>query len=584
MAENKYEWDFSLLYKTDEDFQADIDYVISQTEKIKSYEGKLNNKTDIVAYLKDFEKLMRVVYRLDLYAMMKVDKDTTNPKNIEISEKISGLVTDFSIATAFVSPELAKNSDEFLTELKNDKELQEYSRFFEEIIRDKKHTLTKEKEELMAGISNFTDFSEAFSKFANVEIKFDDITLANGEKRELTNSNYLAFAMCADREVRRQAHENLHKGFSKFNLTLSNNYINYLKRSDFFVKTYKFNSKFDMSMYNEEVDKSVYEKLIENVHKFIPLYQKALKLKAKELNVSEFLISDINAPISEVMQDINYETAVKTVLDMVKVMGEDYFAQASKYFTNQSIDVFPQRGKNSGAYSASCQIGKQFMLLNYDNTYNSVSTLAHELGHTMHSYYSEKNQPFYNQSYAIFVAEVASTVNEVLLANKLMNETTDKDVKKFLAESILGEFNASVFRQTMFSEFEYFAHNEISSKHPLTFEGLNEAYKNLQEKYFGGVVKLHEYAKYEWSRIPHFYRGFYVYKYATGFISAVSIAQNIETKGSEYVENCYKKFLSAGSSMDPVSILKLAEVDISSDQPYKNAFEYYDKLLQIIAE
>lgn len=582
MADKKYEWDFSLLYKTEADLQADMQFLNSQAKKIKSYEGKLNNKADIIAYLKDYESLMRVVYRLDLYAMMKVDKDTTNSKNIEVAEKISGMVTDLSVAMAFVSPELAKNSDEFLTELQNDKDLKEYSRFFEEIIRDKKHTLSKEKEELMAGISNFTDFSETFSKLANVEIKFDDIILPNGEKKELTNSNYLAFAMGTDRDIRRQAHENLHKGFSKFNLTLSNNYINYLKHCDFFAKTYNFNSKFDMAMYYEEVNKSVYQKLVENVHNYLPLYQKALKLKAKELRVDEFLISDINAPISSVMQNIDYETGTKMVLDMVDVMGKDYRAQAEKYFHNRSIDVFPAVGKNSGAYSASCQIGQQFMLLNYDNTYNSVSTLAHELGHTMHSYYSEKTQPFFNQNYVIFVAEVASTVNEILLANKLINETPDKEIKKFLAESILGEFNGSVFRQTMFSEFEYFAHEQINNKQPLTFDGLNEEYKNLQEKYFGGVVKMHEFAKFEWSRIPHFYRGFYVYKYATGFISAVTISQNIEKLGSEYVENYYKKFLSAGSSMDPISILKLAKVDIASDEPYKNAFSYYNKLLDII--
>ena len=224
------------------------------------------------------------------------------------------------------------------------------------------------------------------------------------------------------------------------------------------------------------------------------------------------------------------------------------------------------------------------MLLNYDGTYNSVSTLAHELGHTMHSYFSEKTQPYFTQDYVIFVAEVASTVNEVLLANKLMKETQDKEERKFLAESILNEFNSSVFRQTMFSEFEQFAHGEINQGNPVSFEELNNKYASLQNEYFGDSVKLHEFAKFEWSRIPHFYRRFYVYKYATGFVAAVSIASNIEKYGAEYVKNNYIKFLSAGSSMDPVSILKLANVDITSDEPYKNAFKFYSDMIKIINE
>lgn len=582
--QSKYEWDFGLLYKTEEDRKKDLEFFKLAIKDIKNFEGKLNNKKDIVEYLKATETLMKKVYRLDLYAMMKMDQDSTSAENVRISDVLMNLITEYSVASAFVSPELSANSNEFLLELQNDKELSDYKRFFEAVIREKQHTLSKDKEELLAGISNFTDFSELFEKLANVEIKFDDIIDKDGNHLPLTNSTYTQYVLSEDAEIRRQGHENLHKGFAKYNLTLSNNFVNFLKKCDFIAKTYNFKSQFEKSLFGEEVSQAVYDKLVENVRNNLPLYQQELKEKAKCLGMEKLAISDVIAPVGKPKNNIAYEDAVKIVLDMVKVMGEDYHSVASTYFNNRSIDVYPKEGKRSGAYSASAQIGQQFMLLNYDGTYNSVSTLAHELGHTMHSYFSEKTQPYFTQDYVIFVAEVASTVNEVLLANKLMKESQDKEERRFLAESILNEFNSSVFRQTMFSEFEQFAHGEINQGNPVSFEELNNKYASLQNEYFGDSVNLHEFAKFEWSRIPHFYRRFYVYKYATGFVAAVSIASNIEKYGADYVKNNYIKFLSAGSSMDPVSILKLANVDITSDEPYKNAFKFYSDMIKIINE
>lgn len=584
MSISKYEWDFTLLYKSEKERQKDLDFFKNEIKEVKKFEGKLNTKKDIVEYLHSTETLMKKVYRLDLYAMLKLNKNSTIAENVKMSDELMNLFTEYSVATAFVSPELSANSTEFLLELKNDRELVDYQRFFETIIREKEHTITKEKEELMAGMSNFTSFVELFDKLANVEIKFDDIVDKNGNHLSLTNSTYTQYVLSEDKDIRKQAHENLHKGFAKFNLTLSNNFINFLKKCDFVSKTYNFKSQFERSLFNEEVSKAVYDKLVANVRKYLPLYQQELRGKAKTLGQEELLISDVIAPVGKPKNNIDYDDAVKIVLDMVKIMGDEYHSVASTYFTNGSIDVFPAEGKQSGAYSASAQIGQQFMLLNYDGTYNSVSTLAHELGHTMHSYFSEKTQPYFTQDYVIFVAEVASTVNEVLLANKMLREITDKEERKFLAESILNEFNSSVFRQTMFSEFEEFAHGEINKGNSISFEELNDKYGELQKLYFADSVKMHEYAKFEWSRIPHFYRKFYVYKYATGFISAVTIASNIEKYGKEYVENNYLKFLSAGSSMDPVSILKLAKVDITSDEPYELAFKYYNDMIKIINE
>ena len=270
------------------------------------------------------------------------------------------------------------------------------------------------------------------------------------------------------------------------------------------------------------------------------------------------------------------------VLDAVKVLGADYHKVASEMFSSGLIDVFPSDGKRSGGYSASGQTGHQFILLNYNKSYFDFSTIAHELGHSMHSYYSEKNQPYFNQNYVIFVAEIASTVNEILLAKKLLRSTENQNERRFIADSLLNEFCATVFRQTMFSEFEYFVNNSVSCGNSITFEEMNEEYAKLQNKYFGDALELGEFSKYEWSRIPHFYRSFYVFKYATGFISAVSIVKQIEEYGEEYVEKFYKKFLSAGSSADPISILKLANVDITTDEPYKEAFKFFEELTMMI--
>ena len=430
MADSKYEWDLSLLYKSESDRQDDLQKFHKLAEEIKSLEGKLNNKQSIVKYLKKSEDLMRVLSRLNLFAMMKIDKNSRVAKSLKQGDEITNLITRYSVDTAFVQPELAKNSDEFLLELQRDPELKDYARFFESIIREKKHTISKEKEALMAGMMSFTDFREIFDKLADVEIKFEDITTKTGERLALNNATYGLYSKSEDAEIRRQAHKNLHEGYSKFNLTLSDTYLSYLKKSGFVSKTYNFPSTFDKALFREEVSKSIYDKLIENVHKFLPLYQEYYKAKANAIGKKDFLISDVYAPVGDGSRlNLDYDDAVKVVLDMVKVLGPEYYDVSSKAFSSRWVDVFPSEGKRGGAYSVSAQTGNPFMLLNHNKTYASLSTIAHELGHSLHSYFSEKNQPYYTQDYVIFVAEVASTVNEVLLAKKLMRETNNIEEK-----------------------------------------------------------------------------------------------------------------------------------------------------------
>ena len=560
-----YEWNFKLLYEGDEDFRRDVKNVEELTNKICDLQGKLNNKKSIVEYLVLTEEIMKKISRLDMYVMLRVDKNTKNTQALKDYEIVNRLLTNYSVRTAFVSPELAKNSDEFLQELYNDEELKNYSRVIESIIREKPHTISKEKEELIAGMGDFADFSELFEKLTGTEIVFKDV-IVDGKAEKLNDSTYSKFTKSADEEVRKQAYDNLLSGYKNFN-----------------AHTYNFDSTFKKSMFYEEVQENIFFNLINIVNQNLGLYQKYLKEKAKILNKNKLYASDINAPIGEIKSlNLDYDSAVNKVLEVVKALGADYHKIASDMFSSGVIDVYPSEGKRSGGYSASGQTGKQFILLNYNKSYFDFSTIAHELGHSMHSYYSEKNQSYFNQNYVIFVAEIASTVNEILLAKKLLKETTDKDERRFIADSLLNEFCATVFRQTMFSEFEYFINDRVNKEIPITYEEMNEEYAKIQRKYFGDAVDLGENSKYEWSRIPHFYRSYYVFKYATGFISAVSIVNQIEEYGISYVEKYYKKFLSAGSSADPVSILKLANVDIETDEPYRAAFKFFEEVIELI--
>jgi len=578
--EEKYKWDFSILFKTEKDVLNAISQCEKGIEKLKSFENKLNTKAVVLDYFKQSEEVDKIVSKVCLYAYRLMDVDMANSSSQNLVGKVGNLLTSYSVDLSFVEPELSKLENKLIDEMIADPEFKDYDRILEKLKEDKKHTLDKAQEKLMAGISDFTDYSELFDKLCDVEMKFEPIKLKNGETKELTNASYGLFIKDEDHSIRRQAHVNLHNGYKDFNLTLSQNYINYLKKSDFTARTYNFKSKFESAMYHEEVNKSVYDSLINSVHNALPLYQNFIKLKAKILNLNTMGIEDVNADIKgSEKYCLDYEDAVKIVKKVVEPFGAEYNKIVDRNFSERWVDVFPSSGKVSGAYSSSC-CAIPFMLLNYNKTFRDISTIAHELGHSIHSYFSETYQPYSKQGYKIFVAEVASTVNELLLNKYLLKTETDPMVKKSIINSMLVDFGSTVFRQTMFSEFEYWAHDKINKKEVITAEDLNNKYAQLQNLYFGNSLVLHDSAKYEWSRIPHFYRAFYVYKYATGYISAVKICEQIEKLGEEYVVNHYLKFLKGGCSQDPVSLLKLANVDITSEQTYTDAFKFYDELLQ----
>lgn len=579
--DEKFKWNFSLLFKNDEEIKDAIKESKEKINNLKLFEGKLNTKENVLKFFTLSDSLEQIISKLDLYAMMIVDVDTTNAKALLLAEEVSNLLTYYSVSLAFVGPELSKIDDNLLDEMINDSDFTDYDRTLEEIKRDKPHTLTTEKEKLLAGIGEFTDFNDTYSKLVDAEINFEPIVDENGEKFDLSEATYRKYSMHENRNYREQASVNLMKGYSNFNLTISSNYIAYLKKQKFLANTYNFKSALDKALFYEEVDQSVYKALIKNISKYIPNYQNYLKKKSEILGLSDFSIYDVNAPLGDGSKfSLDYNGAVKLVLDVVKVFGEEYLNITKRNFDERWVDVYPNKAKRSGAYSASVFGTNPFMLLNYESSYRSVSTIAHELGHSLHSYFSESYQPQAKANYVIFVAEVASTVNEILLAKHILKLEKSEEVRKYIIESLISEFSNTVFRQTMFSEFEEFAHGTINNGAAITYEELNGEYENLLKKYFGGGVKLHEYSKFEWSRIPHFYRAFYVYKYATGFIAAVNIVSKIESMGEDYIKNHYIKFLSSGCKADPVSLLKIAGIDMTSDKTYKTAFEFYDSLVK----
>lgn len=581
--DDKYKWDFGLLFESEQDVNNAMQIVKNGISKLKTFEGTLNTKENVNNYFKESEKVERLLMKLDLYASMKISVDATDATSLRLMEEVNQIITYYSVSLSFVGPELSKISDELLDEMIKDKTFADYDRMLESIKKEKPHTLDTEKEKMLAGMEEFTDYSSLFEKLTDAELSFDSIVDKNNNKIDLTQSNYGVFIKSPDREIRKQAYLNFWKGFGGVNLTLCHNYIGYVKKCDYLAKMYNFKSALDRKLFYDELDKKVYDKLFVNLHKNYNLYQKYLDKKAKILNISDFMAYDILAPIGKGNKyELDYDESVKLVMEMTRILGEEYNDVVKQVFSKRWVDVYPAKAKRNGAYSASVNSGNPFMLLNHENIYRSISTIAHELGHSVHSYLSEKYQPYSKADYGYFVAEVASTTNEILLAKHILKNETDIETRRYILDCIIHEFNNNVFMAGADAELEEFAHSMVNNGEPITNEDLNNKYEELLKTIYGKRVQTTDYTKYAWLRHCQFYSAFYLFKYATGFIAAVNIADNIEKRGEEYVKNYYLKFLSSGSSSDPVSLLKLADVDITSDEVYEKAFKFFDNLVDLL--
>ena len=573
----EYTWDLSHLYKSEDEYNDDFAKVKEIGKKLEGFHGKLNNKKNILEEFKLSSKLSRIVDRMQIYISLKKERNGTDVVALEQIEEFSNWATDFDQKTAYISVELSKLDDKFIDELIKDKDFSNFTISLKDLKEYKKHILDQKSEEMLSQIYSFTNFSEIFSKLDDIELKFGEIKLDDGKVVQVTNDNYGLFMHNGSQRVRKDVFTVLHDGFKGFNLTISENFINFLKSQNVFAKLRNFESAIDSAMFSSKVDKKVLDQVISEVNKHLVDFYKYQKTLKKVLDLKTFYNSDVYAPVNTTKHKLyEYEQAKVLVKNALCVLGEEYNQKLQILLDNRTIDVYPTENKGGGGFSTSCYDVHPYILLNYNGTYNDVSTLAHELGHSMHSVMSNLHQVYEKAGYKIFVAEIASTVNEILLFSYMEKHTKNNNERLEFIASFLSNFYATVFRQTMFSEFELYAHTLVNKNQVVSYDKLNTYYGELQKKYFGDGVKMLDNAKYEWSRIPHFYRPFYVFKYATGFISACSIVQNILTKGQDYVDNYYMKFLSAGASADPVDILKLAGVDICDSKTYDSAFALFN--------
>ena len=567
---DKYKWDLSLILDKKE-ISNMIDRIMSDVSKILDYKGNLN-KDNIGICLKAMSNIDLEIDRLYSYSFMNSDLDKSDPKFLEITDKAMNVYVHYSSLTSFFMPEVLKFKMSDLVELKNSKELADFSGVFDDIIRSKKHILTEKEEKILSNMGQFTDsFREVFSAFDNVNVNLGKVHI-NGEEIELSQGLFHKAILSKDRDLRKEAYDNLYNGYSSYINTLAASYIGHVKCDCMLASTRKYKSSLDSALYNEKIPTKVYYNLINAVNSNISTLHKYVKFRKQQLKLKEMNMYDMYVPIyDEIDEKINFEDAFDLVLKALSPLGEEYISEFSKAKNERWIDVFETKNKRTGAYETAVYGLHPYVLLNFNETINDTFTLAHEMGHAMHSFYSNKYQCFEKSRYPIFLAEIASTVNEVLLIKYLL-KTRPEQRNNYLVK-YLEMFRTTLFRQTMFSEFEEFTHSEIEKGNPLSYKVLNDFYAELNKKYYGNFVITDDKIATEWSRIPHFYSSFYVYKYATGFTCAVIIAKRI-LKDSSFVEK-YKQFLKSGCSLYPLDTLKLVDIDLTKLDPFKEAMEEF---------
>ncbi|MCI8617530.1 MAG: oligoendopeptidase F [Clostridia bacterium] len=581
--DSKYSWNLQDLFKNEEEFNKEKNEIKEILEKIKTYQGNLCNIADnLYNCYSLYEQALEKYERVYSYGMLKYHLDMSNQEGIKLFKEVEILGTDFSVATSFITPEITYADEVRIQDyLKNDKRLLPYSRDIKDILEKKKHVLSKEEENILANLSETISAPEnTFDMLTNVEFKFGKLKDENGEEVELTDSNYTLYLKSQSQEVRKQAFNLMYKKYSEFVNTITEMYIANVKAKTTIAKLRKYNSSLEQAVDHDDASIKVYNSLIESIDENISSNYKFLELKKKMLNLSEMHMYDLYFnPCEQGKDEISFEEAKDEVLNALEILGKEYIDKLNEAFDNNWIDVFAKDNKRSGAYSMGVYGIHPFVLTNFVNSKRDVSTIAHELGHSMHSYYSNTNQNVIDSNYTIMVAEVASTVNEILLSDYQIKNEKDNKKKAELLYELLEMIRATFFRQAMFAEFEKLVHEKIESGEMLSSEDLNKIYYGLNKKYFGEAVSIDEEIKYEWARIPHFYSDFYVYKYATGVSAAIAIATKILNKEPGFVEK-YIDMLKQGCSQKSIDLLKMVDVDLENKNTYKYTIKFYEERIE----
>lgn len=586
--EEKYKWDLSKFCKNNEDFYTRLEKVQGDVEGLKKFKGKLNASNEILFECLEMNTKFDIEFGfLCIYAHLTKAGDNACEESNKMFEKIAFLANKFNVDLVFIEIEIFKFSVKKLKELINDEKFKNYHRMFKETIRRKMHKLSPKEERLLANINRFTNgYAENFDKFSDVDLNFGEIKDSNGKKHPLDHSKYSLYVESEDRTLRKNAFVKMNGKYGEFINTLTNNYLGDIKVTATIAKLRKYKSSLSKSIYNENASEKAYKLLIKKVRENVDIVADFFEIKRKMLNLKDIAIYDTFAPtVKEIKYKFTYDEAIELIKKAVSVLGDDYVELIDRAKNERWIDVLSNKNKDSGAFSTSTYGATPVVLTNFEGNLESVFTLAHELGHAMHSYYSDTNQPVQNAGYTIFVAEVASTTNEMLLLNYLLSKAkTDKE-RMFLYNQMMVQVRSTIFRQTMFAEFEEFAYETYEKGEPVTKEVLCSKYMELNKFYYGKKVKMIDEIKYEWARIPHFYRPFYVYKYATGLISAINISNKL-LSDSENMVSKYKKFLSSGCTKGPIDLLKECDCDLENEKIYDDVFavcrEYIKKWQEIL--
>lgn len=580
--EEKYTWDLTTIYESDEAWYQELDKVSEIIKKIPDFKGKIvSSAKDLLKYLKFDEVLTRQVYKLYYYAHLKHDQDTTNTTYQTMEGKISDLLQKQAELSSFVSPELLSvKYDKIKEYIKEEKELEEYAFTLEQAYRYENHKLNEDEEKIVSSLSNALNVSEdAYTSLTDSDLKFGIIKDELGNEIELTESNYLIFIHSKNREVRKNAFEMMYNTYSNYKNTLATTFKGNVDYLTSMAKIHKFNSSIEASLYSDNIDVSVYNNIVNTINNHLDTIYKYFDLKKDVLNLDEIHLYDIYAELVDSLdKKYSFEEAKDMVLKALEPLGNDYLKILNKAFDERWIDVYNNVGKRGGAYSSGFYDTNPFVLLNFEGKLTDVSTLAHELGHSMHTYLSCHNNSFTNSDYKIFVAEVASTVNELFLAKYLLKNSKDKEEKLFILNHLMELYKGTIYRQVMFAEFERDMHALKEQGEVLTNELLSNKYYELNKKYFGPGVVIDDLIKYEWERIPHFYYNFYVYKYAIGLSCASYIVTSI-LEGKENALENYIKFLSSGGSDYPANELKIAGIDITKPDVVESAIKMFDEII-----
>ena len=588
MSENsKYNWNLKDIFKDKNEFKKAENELKELFEEIKKYQGILCDSSDnLYNCYKLYEDALKIYEKVYSYGMMTYHLDMSNQESIKLYKEVESLGADFGIAISFIIPEITYSDETKIQNyIKNDDRLKRYSRDIKDILKKKIHVLSKEQENLLANLSETISAPEnTFDMLTNVEFKFGNLTDENGEEKELTDHNYTLYLKSQNQDVRKQAFNLMYKKYSEFINTITEIYITNVKSTAKIAKLRNYKSSIEEAVINDDASIKVYESLIKAINENMSVNYKFLKLKKKMLKLPEMHMYDLYVnPFEQAKDEITFEQAKQEVLNALGIMGEEYTNKLKEAFDNNWIDIFAKPNKMGGAYSTGVYGVHPFVLTNFVNSKRDVSTIAHELGHSMHSYYSNSNQTIIDANYTIMVAEVASTVNEILLSSYQIEHEEDKQKKAELLYELLEMIRATLFRQAMFAEFEKIIHEKVENEIMLSSDDLNDIYYKLNEKYFGKDVLIDEQIKYEWARIPHFYSDFYVYKYCTGVSSAIIIAKNILDKKPGYVEK-YIEMLKQGCTKKSINLLKIVNVDLESTDTYKTAIDFYNEKIDELEE